>query len=268
MFVTMVIAALIVDGIFSALGLIPGRTAPDPRRHLHRDPRRLQARAQRPRRRHLRRPVHAHRSPGSDRPGVRDEGRPRQGGDEGDRRCRRSTSAPPTASMRSKQIRARTGAGPPPDPATTRTPPMSIPEQTERNPMTVRGTQLQLTAGTQITKLIALVSTADASALGRPCAGRAKLGDRTVAASVQHTADNYRRIAGFVASPSPDAPAPGRTTTATPRTGWTSARWLRNSRPPAPRSAAWPSSPTPNLTRCHRAAHSGSATGNGRSPRS
>ena len=31
MFVTMVIAALIVDGIFSALGLIPTRPAPDAR---------------------------------------------------------------------------------------------------------------------------------------------------------------------------------------------------------------------------------------------
>ena len=50
MFVTMVIAALIVDGVFSALGADPDRAAPDPRRHLQRHPRRLQARAQPPRR--------------------------------------------------------------------------------------------------------------------------------------------------------------------------------------------------------------------------
>ena len=55
------------------------RTATDARRHLHRDPRRLQARAQPARRRDLRRPVLAHRPTRSDRPGVRDEGRPRQG---------------------------------------------------------------------------------------------------------------------------------------------------------------------------------------------
>ena len=51
MFVTMVIAALIVDGLFSALGLIP--TGPRPTRADIFGPiqRRLQARAQRARRR-------------------------------------------------------------------------------------------------------------------------------------------------------------------------------------------------------------------------
>ncbi len=38
MFVTMVIAALIVNGLFSALGADPDRPAPDPRRHLRHDP--------------------------------------------------------------------------------------------------------------------------------------------------------------------------------------------------------------------------------------
>ena len=79
MFVTMVIAALIVDGIFSALGLIP--TGPRPTRadifssiavnyKLGLNVLGLVD---------LRRPVLAHRPPRSDRPGVRDEGRPRQG---------------------------------------------------------------------------------------------------------------------------------------------------------------------------------------------
>jgi hypothetical protein len=38
----------------------------------------------------------------------------------------------------------------------------------------------------------------DDATLRLPCAGREKLGDGTVAASVQHTARNYARIADFV----------------------------------------------------------------------
>ena len=86
----------------------PDRTATDPRRHLHRDPRRLQARAEPARRRDLRRPVLAHRPPRCDRPGVRDEGRPRQGCHQGVRRARPTTSAQTTACTRSKPTRTST----------------------------------------------------------------------------------------------------------------------------------------------------------------
>jgi hypothetical protein len=64
--------------------------------------------------------------------------------------------------------------------------------------MTERGKTLHATADDQIAELTALISTVDEAALRLPCPGREKLGDGTVAASAQHTADNYRRIAGFV----------------------------------------------------------------------
>jgi hypothetical protein len=63
--------------------------------------------------------------------------------------------------------------------------------------MTTRGQQLHATADGHIAQLIALVSTVDDATLSAPCAGREKLGDGTVAASVQHTARNYARIAHF-----------------------------------------------------------------------
>ena len=86
MFVTMVIAALIVNGIFSALGLIP--TGPRPTRAdiFSQVQAQLQAGAEHPRSRDLRRPVLADRPAWRDRPGVRHEGRPRQGIERGDRR--------------------------------------------------------------------------------------------------------------------------------------------------------------------------------------
>ena len=88
MFVTMVIAALIVAGIFSALGLIP--TGPRPTRAdiFSSVQVELQARAERPRGRDLRRPVLADGAAGSHRPRVRDEGRPRKGADQGRRWAR------------------------------------------------------------------------------------------------------------------------------------------------------------------------------------
>jgi hypothetical protein len=64
--------------------------------------------------------------------------------------------------------------------------------------MTKRGQQLHATADGQIAELITLVSTVDDATLRLPCPGREKLGDGTVAASVQHTARNYARIADFV----------------------------------------------------------------------
>ena len=64
--------------------------------------------------------------------------------------------------------------------------------------MTERGKQLHATIDHQIAELIDLVSALDEAGLRRPCPGREKLGDGTVGASARHTADNFRRIAGFV----------------------------------------------------------------------
>jgi hypothetical protein len=64
--------------------------------------------------------------------------------------------------------------------------------------MTERGKQLHATADAQIAELIDLISTLDEAALRRPCPGREKLRDGTVAASGRHTPDNYQRIAAFV----------------------------------------------------------------------
>src|ERR1039458_8632903 len=64
--------------------------------------------------------------------------------------------------------------------------------------MTERGKQLHATTDAQIAELIDLISTLDEAALRRPLPGREKLGDGTVGASAQHTADNYQRIAAFV----------------------------------------------------------------------
>jgi hypothetical protein len=64
--------------------------------------------------------------------------------------------------------------------------------------MTERGEQLCATADGQIAELIGLISTLDETTLRLPCPGREKLGDGTIAACAQHTADNYQRIAAFV----------------------------------------------------------------------
>ena len=86
MFITMVIAALIVDAIFGGLGLIPHRATPDARRHLQRDPGQLQAGTERTRIRDLRGAVLADRTARSHRPELWDEGGPRQGGHVASRR--------------------------------------------------------------------------------------------------------------------------------------------------------------------------------------
>jgi hypothetical protein len=57
---------------------------------------------------------------------------------------------------------------------------------------------LHATADRQIAELIELVSSADEATLRRPCPGREKLGDGTIAAVARHTADNYQRMASFV----------------------------------------------------------------------
>jgi hypothetical protein len=64
--------------------------------------------------------------------------------------------------------------------------------------MSDRAQQLYETADRQIAGVIELVSNVDQSMMRRPCGGREKLGDGTVAASAQHTADNYQRIAAFI----------------------------------------------------------------------
>jgi hypothetical protein len=61
-----------------------------------------------------------------------------------------------------------------------------------------RATQLRTVATNQVDELIDLVSRADDAILHRPCPGREKLGDGSVAASAAHTADNYQRIGTFV----------------------------------------------------------------------
>ena len=66
--------------------------------------------------------------------------------------------------------------------------------------MTERGERLRAAAEQQIAELISLVSAIDDAVLHEQCAGREKLGDGTIAANAQHAADNYTRIATFVAA--------------------------------------------------------------------
>ena len=78
--------------------------------------------------------------------------------------------------------------------------------------MTERTSQLRATADEQIGELLNLVSTIDEATARRPCPGREKLGDGTVAANARHTADNYQRIAAFLSETDRMAAghAPGR----------------------------------------------------------
>ena len=64
--------------------------------------------------------------------------------------------------------------------------------------MTERASQLHATADEQIGELLDLVSAIDEATARRPCPGREKLGDGTIAANARHTADNYQRIAAFL----------------------------------------------------------------------
>jgi hypothetical protein len=64
--------------------------------------------------------------------------------------------------------------------------------------LTERADQLHAIADEQIAELIDLASRLDDARARLPCPGREKLGDGTVAACAQHTADNYQRIAAFV----------------------------------------------------------------------
>ena len=64
--------------------------------------------------------------------------------------------------------------------------------------MTERTSQLHATADEQIGELLDLVSAIDEATARRPCPGREKLGDGTIAANARHTADNYERIVAFL----------------------------------------------------------------------
>jgi hypothetical protein len=64
--------------------------------------------------------------------------------------------------------------------------------------MNDRARTLHATADQQLAELIDLAAALDVTTARRPCPGREKLGDGTVAALAQHTADNYQRIAEFV----------------------------------------------------------------------
>ena len=64
--------------------------------------------------------------------------------------------------------------------------------------MSERGSQLHAKADQQIGELLDLVSALDEDTSRRPCSGRDKLGDGTVAASARHSAENYQRIAAFL----------------------------------------------------------------------
>jgi hypothetical protein len=64
--------------------------------------------------------------------------------------------------------------------------------------MSERANQLYATADEQVGELLDVVSAIDEATSRRPCPGREKLGDGTVAANARHTADNYERIVAFL----------------------------------------------------------------------
>jgi hypothetical protein len=65
--------------------------------------------------------------------------------------------------------------------------------------MSVRARQLYVTAESQIAALAVRLSQAGAPRLSEPCPGRQKLGDGTIGTVAAHTAENYHRIASFIA---------------------------------------------------------------------
>ena len=114
MFVTIVVAALLVDGVFGAGRADPGHP-PVAGGHLRLGRARLQAGPQRPRPGDLRGALLSDRSPRGDRPGLRDEGGPHQGAP---RRARRAHlllllgGLPLAVPGRSRRVHAK-GAAPP-----------------------------------------------------------------------------------------------------------------------------------------------------------
>jgi hypothetical protein len=71
--------------------------------------------------------------------------------------------------------------------------------------MSTRGQRLLEEAIEQIDALADSLDRGGEAALALPCRGRGKLGDGTVAAVAMHTADNYRRLAGFLGVTTPGA---------------------------------------------------------------
>lgn len=69
--------------------------------------------------------------------------------------------------------------------------------------MSERAAHLFQTADEQIADLMARLGAAGDAALHASCPGREKLGDGTVAAVAMHTADNYHRIAEYLAADAP-----------------------------------------------------------------
>jgi hypothetical protein len=63
--------------------------------------------------------------------------------------------------------------------------------------MSARAQPLHECADDQIARLTECVRSAGDAGLARLCPGRARLGDGTVGAVAEHTADNYHRIADF-----------------------------------------------------------------------
>ena len=86
----------------------------------------------------------------------------------------------------------------------------------------MRTARLEQTLSDQLDELLAIVVTLDAEKVGRACTGREKLGDGTVGACAQHTADNYERIIGFMLA-SPDSRAAPEPSTRRPHR---LSRWL------------------------------------------
>jgi hypothetical protein len=64
--------------------------------------------------------------------------------------------------------------------------------------MTERATRLLQTADQQLSELYALITAGGEPLLRRPCAGREKLGDGTVAAVAAHAADTYVRMGALI----------------------------------------------------------------------
>ena len=65
--------------------------------------------------------------------------------------------------------------------------------------MSVRAQRLHEMARTQVATLERQLRVADGSRLLKPCPGRGRLGDGTIAAVAGHTADRYEDIARFIA---------------------------------------------------------------------
>ena len=75
--------------------------------------------------------------------------------------------------------------------------------------MSERASHLHEVAERQTVDLLALIATGGESLLRRPCPGREKLGDGTIAAVAAHSAITYHRIAAFARGDSEADQEPG-----------------------------------------------------------